>query len=132
MSIMPNHELADMVRRKRLALSLTGPGFSLRNTARKVGVTTPVLSRLELHGKVQVSPATLAKLFDVLGLDRWQGFRVAGVADPDLAEMVRTPSRPLAALLRAGANLSDEEWHDVLCHVMDRRKLQEPSPGSRR
>lgn len=120
-----NNALADMVRGKRVALSLTGPGFSLRATAKKVGVTAPVLSRLETRGEVQVSPATLAKLFDALGLDRWQGFRVAGVADPDLTEMVRMPSRPLAALLRAGAKLSDEEWHEVLCHVIKQRKSAE-------
>ena len=102
---------------------------SLRGVAEALGISPSSLSRIENGHPRQVSAETLARLFDHLGLDRWEGFRLAEMTDPELEAMVRAPSRALAELLRAGASACDDDWNEVLRAVKAARARREtPSP----
>jgi transcriptional regulator with XRE-family HTH domain len=89
----------------------------LRQVAEKLEVSAGALSRLENDHPCPFGPDTLVRILEHLGVDRWEGLRLAGVTDPVLAELVQRPSRVLAELLRFGKDATDEEWAAALTTV---------------
>lgn len=85
---------------------------SLRKLGPQLGLSISSLSRIENGHRDAVGPDALARVFDRLGLDRWEGFRLAEMADPDLTAMVHLPCRALVELLRTGAG--DDDWGAAL------------------
>lgn len=122
---MSPQEFGAFLRTKREALvEREGAAFGLRRIAETLGVSAGLVSRLETRGSMQFSPTTLARLFGLLGLDRWEGFARAGVADPELVELVKAPSRALAAFLREGSTAPEEDVVAAFMYMQGRRKSQ--------
>lgn len=122
----PSPTLGSFIRKAR-----EDRGVSLRQVADQLGVSAACLSRLENDHPRPVGAETLAKLFDRLGLDRWEGFRLAGVPDPHLMAMITRPSRSLVDLLLEGHDATDEAWARARRAVRRSRKKPWVSSGFR-
>lgn len=97
---------------------------SLRAVGARLGISASTLSRLESGHAGVIGPEALARLLDHLGLDRWDGFRLAGLADPELTAIVLTPSRALAELLRIAQGATDDDWAAALAAARSCLKLR--------
>lgn len=114
--------LGSFLREKRLALAEVQEGFGLRQLARRLDISPGSLSRLETDRAPRpVSAETLAILFEILELDRFEGFAIANEIDPVLMEVVKRPTRALATLLLEGRDCTDDDWRAALDVVRARR-----------
>lgn len=83
--------------------------YTLRAFAEAVDLSPTILSRLETGQDPGIGADSLARVCDVLGLDRWEFFRRAGRVDPALAAMVERPSCLFASFLTTARGWSEAE-----------------------
>jgi transcriptional regulator with XRE-family HTH domain len=102
-------------------------GLGLRELAKQLNISPTAISRLENDERRPVGGGILARIFDHLGLDRWEGFRLACMPDPDFLVLINRPSRALADLLRLGRDATDKDWEAVLAAMKARRPTKTPA-----
>jgi HTH-type transcriptional regulator, competence development regulator len=110
--------LGELIRERREALRRTGPEFSLRKVAERVGVEPSYLSRVERDLGSPPSQETLRKLAAELELDADVVLAMAGKVSEDLQSIIRRRPRLFAELLREMRDLPD---HAVLRLVREVR-----------
>lgn len=118
------------VRDLREALLRAGdPAFSLRRFAEACDLSPTFISRLERGEFEPPSGEKLATMLGLLGVDRWEFFRRAGRPDPDLTEMVATPSRGLWRLLGMlrDSGYREEDYEEMIRWLTERG--EQPSGG---
>ena len=86
---------------------------SLREFARKVGLSPAYLSRIENDKEPPPSEIIIEKLAEALGTDKYELFSSAGKVPPEFLETFRRNPKGMASFLRRAKEVkleSDSEW----------------------
>jgi transcriptional regulator with XRE-family HTH domain len=100
---------------------------SLREFAKKVGLSPAYLSRIENQKEPPPSEAVIEKLAEALGADKYELFGCAGKVPSEFLETFRKNPKSMASFMRrvqeAGVE-SDQEWKrlETSLHRMKRGK----------
>lgn len=105
---MPKKEFGKIIRKLR-----NEKGIIQRDVAEKVGIDVTYLSKIE-NGKLPPpSQEKIKRLAEVLDADKDYLIIKANKVPEDIEEMIPKSSKEVPKLLRAGRELSNEEWEEV-------------------
>lgn len=109
MQVMDKHSFGSQLREARLA-----SGFSLREFARRVGVSSTYLSQVERDNFPKPTASRMVRIAELLGddADHWIG--LAGRISEDLEPIIRRHATGMPELIRAANELSGEEIEEAI------------------
>ena len=89
-----------------------GKNFSLRDFAKKVGVSHVAISQIE-KGKVEAKKETLIKIAKILNYDKDTLLAKASKLDDVVEDMLSEKSETAAVLFRSAAGLTDKQLKKI-------------------
>lgn len=107
------------IRQRREALAKEDGRFSLRQTAKRVGIGPAYLSKIERDTFAPPGEGTIRALANELGEDPDVLLAIAGKVSGDLLEVIRRRPRLFAALIRQLKSAPDETVDRIVKEVRD-------------
>lgn len=95
-----------------------GDAYSLRNVARRIGVSPSYLSQVERGGPPPAEPRVIA-LADVLEVDRDVALAMAGHVSYELQEIIRIRPKLFSEVLKTLKDMPDEAILRIVSKVRD-------------
>lgn len=94
---------------------------SLREFARKVGLSPAYLSRIENEKEPPPSEAVVEKLAEALGADKYELFSYAGKIPEEFLETFKKNPKGVASFMRRAREIgleSDRDWQEIEQNLM--------------
>lgn len=107
-----NKAFGDLIRRRRQEKQKGDPSYSLRQFAKKVGLSPTFVSKME---KGEFDPPSVDKIKRIaqsLDLDTDELLNLAKKLDPELQEIINE-KRAMADFLRTASGLSEEKLREL-------------------